>query len=432
MKKGMSENNHLSRYLSILEPSEVEIQREDIFFREKYQEVIEYLKLLLTDSPELSIYKYFQPKGNLLINIHPGTDIIDYLKVISSNFYIRCIQLKESAILESPADFFDNFLVFLDNLDKLTTKDVKEGEKSEEKNQQKNEQKDTKKKLLIIDQKQAYNKAIAEHSLLNKFLTYYKEKKNLNKLVGNNVLLVWINYDYNEIVEYGDGIYEVFDLFISIPLINKMERHQILSDYMEKNPEISFNSDAIVDRTENWEVNEIRQLLKIAILKHYLKSELNTKSNEITDIILELIDSGEYIPFSKKEKLINNKKSQEHTEAMKEDGPKEKTASMVSSAEDSSEGDSNADLKEIIKDIRDKNYSEFMLNQLYENAASEHYNELVIIIDKLEKNEPLEFNDRKILSKYPFILNESKPSRAQIYLENAKKRIDLIKKSFGK
>jgi len=429
---GMSENNHLSRYLSILEPSEVEVQREDIFFREKYQEVIEYLKLLLTDSPELSIYKYFQPKGNLLINIHPGTDIIDYLKVISSNFYIRYIQLKESTILESPIDFFDNFLVLLDNLDKLTTKDIKQGEKSEQNSHQEQDQKETKKKLLIIDQKRSYNKAFTDRSLLNKFLTYYKEKENLNSLIDNNVLLVWINYDYDEVVEYGDGMHEVFDLFISIPLINKMERHQILSDFMEKNPEISFNSEAIVEHTENWEVSEIRQILKIAILKHYLKSELNTKSNEITDIILQLIDSGEFIPFSKKEKLINKEKSQEHMETMKEGGPNQKPASTSSETEISSEGDSKSNLKEIIKDIRDKNYSEFMLNQLYENAASEHYNELVIIIDKLEKNEPLEPNDRKILSKYPFILNESNPSRAQIYLENAKKRIDLIKKSFGK
>ena len=428
----MSENNNLLKYIKVLDPSEIEVEQEDIYYREKYQEIIEYLKLLLTDSPELSIYKYFHPKGNLLINVQPGTDIIDYLKLISSNFYINCIQLKESTILDSSSDFFNNFIVLLNNLNNLTPKQGDDEEKEEEKNQEKGNTEENKKKLLIIDQKRSYNNEFSEKSLLNKFLTYYKEKENLSKHFGDDILLVWINYDYNEIVEYGDEVYEVFDLLISIPLINKVERKQILSEFMEKNPEISFNLESIVERTEGWEVEELRQLLKIAILKHYLKSELNTKSNEITDIIHQLIESGEYIPHHKKKELLEKKYSHTQRESIQEERQKTNNRPVRSNQESDSERESKTQINEIIKDIREKNYSEFMLQQLYENAASEHYNELVIIIDKLEKNEPLEPNDRKILSKYPFILNESKPSRAQIYLENAKKRIDLIKKSFGK
>jgi hypothetical protein len=428
---GMSENNHLLKYVKVLDPSEIEVQREDIYYREKYQEIIEYLKLLLTDSTELSIYKYFHPKGNLLINIPPGTDVVDYLKVISSNFYIRCIQLKEPTILESPSDFFDNFIALLNNLDRLITDKPEDIEKKEKEHEQGEVEEENKKKLFIIDQKKVYNDAFSEKSLLNKFLTYYQDKDNLNKLSDNNTLLVWINYNYEEIVAYGDDVYNVFDLLVSIPLINETERQQILSDFMEKNPEISFNLETIVEHTEQWEVEEIRQLLKIAILKHYLKSELNTKSNEITDIILELIESGEYIPHYKKGKLLNEK-SQTKTKTIQKSDRKEDSTPPGSNHETDAEEGSKAGIQELIRDIREKNYSEFMLQQLYENAASEHYNELVIIIDKLEKNEPLEPNDRKILSKYPFILNETKPSRAQIYLENAKKRIDLIKKSYGK
>ncbi|TFF99130.1 MAG: hypothetical protein EU541_05725 [Promethearchaeota archaeon] len=427
----MNENKHLSRFIKVLEPSDIEVKREDIYYREKYQEIIEYIKLLLTNSQELSIYKYFQPKGNLLININPGTDIIDYLKVIASNFYIRCIQLKESIILESPSDFFDNFQALLNNLDKITTeKSAIEGEK-EDSEQQKSKNKEDKKKLIIIDQKKISKKYFKKQSLLSKFLTLYREKENLNKLLANNILLVWINYDYDEIIENSDGIYDLFDLLISIPLINDMERQQILSDFMEKNPEISFNLDSIVEHTKNWEVKEIYKLLKIAILKHYLQAELNTKSNEITDIILHLIESGEYIPFNKRHELLSRKKSQIQKD-IKEKNMGEINKFKKSPPQEMSENSPEARIKELLEDIREKKYSDFMLNQLYENAASEHYNELVIIIDKLEKKEPLETNDRKILSNYPFILNESKPSRAQIHLENAKKRIDLIKKSFGK
>jgi len=72
-----------------------------------------------------------------------------------------------------------------------------------------------------------------------------------------------------------------------------------------------------------------------------------------------------------------------------------------------------------------------MLNQLYENAASERYTELLIILDKLNKKEILEENDLKILAMYPFILNDN-PQKAQINLEKAKKKIEQIKQAFGK
>ncbi len=429
---GMSKNNHLSKYISIVKPSQIEIKREDIYYREKYQEIIEFLKLLLTESTDLEIYNYFQPKGNLLINIHPGTDIIDYLKLICSNFYITYIQLKESNIMQFPADFHDNFYAILNNLDKLTSKENGSDESDDKEDLQGEKSTKNRKKLLVIDQKNAYKDLFTNNGLLEQFLKYYKEEENLTKLLENNLLIAWINYDYEEIIECGDEVYEVFDLLITVPLINKVERQQILSEFMENHPEISFNRESIVESTENWEVKEINQVLKIAILKHYLKSELNTKSNEITDIVLQIIEDGEYIPFSRKKALLNVNKRQK--KLLKEGTTNENSSSSSNygNQESNSEEKSDTTIKKLLEDIKQMNYSEFMLHQLYKNAASDNYNELVIIIDKLDKGEPLEENDRKILAKYPFILNESKPSRAQIYLENAKKRIDLIKKTFGK
>ncbi|MFX1437349.1 MAG: hypothetical protein ACFFAA_09210, partial [Promethearchaeota archaeon] len=92
--------------------------------------------------------------------------------------------------------------------------------------------------------------------------------------------------------------------------------------------------------------------------------------------------------------------------------------------------ENSKDICSIINGIRDSRISDFMLNQLYEDAASKNYTELTIIIDKLNKKEPLEDNDRRLLAKYPFILNDS-PNKAQINLEKAKKRIDLIRQAFG-
>ncbi|GAJ12895.1 unnamed protein product, partial [marine sediment metagenome] len=48
---------------------------------------------------------------------------------------------------------------------------------------------------------------------------------------------------------------------------------------------------------------------------------------------------------------------------------------------------------EVLNQIKEERFSEFMLNQLYENAVSKNYSELLLIIDKLNKQERLEEND---------------------------------------
>ena len=86
-------------------------------------------------------------------------------------------------------------------------------------------------------------------------------------------------------------------------------------------------------------------------------------------------------------------------------------------------------LKAYRKEIQEENISDFMRNQLYEHAASKHYKELQIIIEKIIKRESLEVNDRLILAKYPFILSEN-PQKALIALEKAKKNINRINQMY--
>ena len=424
----LNENNHLVKYFKIVDPSEIEISEDNIFYRDEYKEIIEYLKLLLTESEDLEIYNFIKPKGALLINIFPGTDLIDYLKLISCNYYINLVQLKESEIRNNPTDFFDNLIVILNNFDKLIAEKIQSQEIQSEKKQEKVEQLQKKKKLFIINQKRAYRDIFEGKNLLMELLTHYQEEEHLNSLLNNNFVLIWINYDYNEIIDYEGELFKIFDYFIRIPRLNKLDRQEVLRKFMEKNPEIVFELNAIVEKTNEWEVKEIKQLIKIAILKHYLNSELTTTSNEITDSIIQIIENGEYIPAYKKQALSQKKGSKFRKMKKTEEILGEKP---IYDEEGHVEISSNINIKEILDEIKEKNYSKFMLEQLYQNAASENFNELVIIIDKLDKNEPLEDNDRKILAEYPFILNDN-PSRAQINLEKAKKRIDTIKKSFGK
>ena len=154
----------------------------------------------------------------------------------------------------------------------------------------------------------------------------------------------------------------------------------------------------------------------MGIFKHFLNSELNESSNEITDILINLIESGEFLPS--------------HLETITERGvlyrgtnDKQNLNNKISVKERDEIINTN-DIKNFINQIKEERVSDFILSQFYENAASKNYSELLLIIDKLNKQEPLEDNDRKILAKYSFVLNDS-PNMAQIHLEKAKKRIDI-------
>ena len=61
-----------SKYYRLITPNEIDIDREDIFYRDKYNDIINYLKIMLTNHEESivqSYNKFIQPKGAILINI---------------------------------------------------------------------------------------------------------------------------------------------------------------------------------------------------------------------------------------------------------------------------------------------------------------------------------------------------------------------------
>ncbi|MBD3198355.1 MAG: hypothetical protein GF317_25115 [Candidatus Lokiarchaeota archaeon] len=415
----------LMNYFKLTPPSEISVNKEDIFYREKYQEIINYLKLLLTDSKDLEIYNYVNPKGLLLVNVQPGTDLLNYLKLIAANYYIPFIQLNKSFIYESPQEFLNSFPEVLQSASLIGAQEEQKFDE-EDKKGAKNNEREQKKRILVINEDNRVDGLLESGSLLQKFLEYYQGFNKTSNFLDNNIILIWVNHDYSAVEENTDLVFKIFDLLIKIPRINKNNREQILRAFSEKNPTVVFDIEQIIDHTDSWEVEDIKQLMKISVLKQYLRSELNAQSNEITDIIIDLIETGEMLPSSLF-KTIKRRKSKEKIEGinqkLKFDEFKISDQSSISNI--SKKTDS------IINQIKREEYSEFMLNQLYEDAASHNYNELVIILDKLKNNEPIEQNDRNLLAKYPFILNDP-PSRAQITMEKAKKRIDLMKKAFKK
>jgi hypothetical protein len=352
------------------------------------------MKALLTDS-DLEFTRFIKPKGTLLINVQPGTDILDFLKLVSSNYYLDYIEFINLEKLIGSDDYFKNFIKVLESIDKHT--------EIEEINND-NSKKDVKRNFIVINQPYNYgiDTSLNIHSILHEFVNYIKNFDEKIDYIERNSILIWINYDDKEI---SSDLYDVFDLILKIPILNKFERETVLRNFSEKNPKIVFDINTILNSTENWEVKDLNRMLEIAIFKHYINSDLNSVSNEITDTVLDLIETGEFIP-TKTIKIINQQKIENSVNLIQGAGGR-KTEFKEIIEKDIGEQES------ILNEIKDQGISEFMLNQLYENAASKNYNELLIIIDKLKKEEHIEDNERKILAKYPFVLRDSQKLRKE-------------------
>ena len=417
----LESNKEFLRFFRRYLPSEIHIDKNNIFYRDKYNEIINYIKLVISNSQDLELFNYLEPKGTLLVNLNPGTDIIDFFKLISSNYYLEYFELDYSEVLKTPEEFFNTFDDFVDYFNSARNEKSAQFKKNQDNESKKNET--INKKLILINQKPKLKEVFQNKSLMYKFISLFNNKGRKIDFINNNTILVWLNYDYEELVENSENLFNVFDLFIKIPFLNNVERETFLKDFAEKNSKIVFDINALVNYTEYWEVNDIKQLLKMGIFKHFLNADLNDISNEITDTLINIIQSGEYVlstAFNVPE--VNN------SLGMKQDIQvnKKRDVEVLANQKDLIEKKD-----EYINQIRDESISEFMINQLYENAASKNYSELLIIIDKLNKKEVLEDNERRLLAKYPFILNDS-PNMALINLEKAKKRVDLIKRAFGK
>jgi hypothetical protein len=396
------------KYLKSISPPEIKVDKEEIFYREKYSDIINYFKLLLTNSEGLEVYNYLSPKGSILINANLGSDILDYIKLIATNYYLELVELNNAELIKTPYEFNDNINDILREFYKSKEEKEDNGDK---------------KKLILIDQSRDFKNILEGKSLLTTLIRNYQNDREKVDFLSNNAILVWVTYEYQDILDISNNLYEFFDLFLKIPILNNTERETILKVFSEKNPKIAFDINGIVSITENIEVKDLKQLLKVSILKHHLNAELNDASNEITDVIVDIVQSGEFIPSA----MIDLAKTQNYGNSSEE--LKEKISNLSLKGEIDQE--QLRDVKSIVDSIREEGYSEFMLSQLYENAASKNYSELLLVIDKLSKKEPLEENDKKLLAKYPFVLNDT-PNRAQINMEKAKKRIDLVKHAFGK
>ena len=111
-------NNKLE-YLIIKNPLDLQIERKDIFYRESYSEIIDYIKFLLSYEAVSSETKIKKIKGSILIDAPYGSDILGYIKLIAKTFTLKFVKLNFPEIRKSPNDFILNFPNIFDNLAKI-------------------------------------------------------------------------------------------------------------------------------------------------------------------------------------------------------------------------------------------------------------------------------------------------------------------------
>ena len=407
----LGSNLNIEKFYSILHSVDIEIEQEDIFYRSKYNDIMNYFKTILTHNENSILYDYSKivsPHGLLLIKINRNSDINDFLKLISKNYFLDVIELKYEEIFFRATDFFEHFEEIIQDM--ISSENEINSAKRNDNNSGDKNLNTSIKKILIIDEGQLNFNLNIPTNLLEVFIN---SKLNKTNFIENNSLLIWITNKFNNISMNSPKIFDIFDLFINIPPFDGSEREAVLKHFSELFPKIVFDIETIANYTKLWEVNDFKHLLKLGIFNHYLKSELNQKSNEITDVLIELIEKGEFIPSI-------NSEIQDDQKVISENNITQIKGMDFRAYEN---------LKAYRKEIQEENISDFMRNQLYENAASKHYKELQIIIEKIIKHEAFEVNDRTILAKYPFILSEN-PQKALIALEKAKKNINRINQMY--
>jgi len=415
----------------IKNPIDLQIERKDIFYRVSFSDVIDYVKFLLSPEALSSKIKKFSPKGSILIDAPYGSDIIGYMKLIAKTFTVKFVGLNYIEIMKSPENFILNFPDIINSLAAIF-KDIEKAEQ-EIKDSDKLIERALKFMFVIENRDEIFHQIHNEIDFeLFERLHYELEGKTEEiNFIENGIILVGINYQENKLRH---SSFKLFDFYLKIPRITENERRVVLEKIQEEISENqTFNVDKIATLTDGWEVNDIRELINVAYLRN--ASKMDDSTNDLTSLIEKIIDKGECIPsylvsLNFYQNKFRNFQSYPNSSAPHMINQNKRFNKELSKDDIGKAHQVERELKTQIEKIKSQRMSDFMIQQLYEEAASENYTELLVIIDKMKKKEPLEDFDMKLLAEYSFILNDP-PNIALILLEKAKKRIDNIKKAFG-
>lgn len=263
--------------------------------------------------------------------------------------------------------------------------------------------------LLLIDLRQLSQLFLASTpvSMNEHFFSVEILSRNLlNVFFGNDMIdlsaimcvIVLVN-DEHALIESSSV---EFDMFLRVQKPELGDRKQMLDYGLMTIPKKDVDTDHLALQMGDWSIRQINQFCKFAIKKFDMLTQSKPDLIFNTQFLLNLLLEIPYSNWMKR--TVKNS----------EGGNRSQNAQ-----DDSSNIESN-------NTNPWDNFTGDFENQLYQSVANQAYDDLVLILDKLQKGIILQPHERKLLADYPFLIRED-PMKALIKLNRAKDRLNRMK-----
>jgi hypothetical protein len=233
---------------------------------------------------------------------------------------------------------------------------------------------------------------------------------------------------------------EYIDFLFTIPYPTRIQRIETFEKLLEDLSIHTVDITHLADLTEEvWNVHDLERLVNMAFIQWKILNyaEFKTKlddQEELKEEDSKKVTTSLYkIPLTAEifADLIKNNQIQPIGSYLsyKESGPRGKTALQIMGKK-KQQSISSTPFKQTVESMEGLSLTDidsFTSSQLYQYAASNKFEELTVILEKLAQVKRLDEIDRKTLADYAFILKDD-PQRALLKLTNAKKTIDRIQK----
>ena len=198
-----------------------------------------------------------------------------------------------------------------------------------------------------------------------------------------------------------------FDMNLNFSLPDAENRRRFLESRLAKYPEGSIETDHLSLQMKNWNFAHIRNYIKYA--QHLFQAQQFTQGKKKQSF------DGNYLL-----KLLETNRFYNPINQLNEKSMHQGISGQSNSLNDFQSVQETQNLQKI------ENQPNLNLeSQLYQDAASNHFEELSIAIDKLAKGLILLSHERKLLANYAFLLRDE-PNKALQKLNKAKNAIDKI------
>ncbi|MEJ2295495.1 MAG: hypothetical protein P8Y23_12105, partial [Candidatus Lokiarchaeota archaeon] len=193
----LKSNLSKGKFYRTLHSIDIEVEQGEIFYREKYNDIMNYFKMI---------------KGLLLININQNSDIHDFLKLVSKNYFLDVIELNNEEIFFNYTQFLEDFILIVQNI--LNKQNDATNSPPNNKNSLHKELNASINKIIIIDESQLDFKT---HEPINLMEVFINSKLSESSFTDNKCFLIWITNKMSNIYRNSQKIFDIFDLFINIP-----------------------------------------------------------------------------------------------------------------------------------------------------------------------------------------------------------------------